>query len=456
MIVFSEEKSGPQSIFIKRILNNQREVVSCREVRFPMFQINRDDFKIFVLYDDHMKVVSDFYEYINYDLKDSPLNTRSKAAFSLRLLYCFLSLSGYTIDKIDEIAFKEMLYFLRGINSNPKQYAIKTQRNANTVNGYLSVFRNFLTSRSINSPPFFKSHLIKADSYTSNDFTSTTERKKYDNNLRSSKQASNTIPKYISPDDFRLLYNLLIKNNDVQASLLMHLMYGYGLRLGEVLGLTLEDLQEVKVKTQLMPVLILRNRLSDQKYQNSKGLPHIIDRKQYLSKDYQATSVKISITYYIYEKLVEYVNSAHSIASEKHPANYSRGAADIVSVTNIPEYNHYIFLNRYGNTLSDQTWNNSLKKYFKDANIQLDFDVRSNNLSHRFRHGFAMFHARFSEHPADLLSLQKMMRHKSISSTMVYFNPTPEEEYKIKMEFQTELYNLIPELKEGLNATVKI
>ena len=136
---------------------------------------------------------------------------------------------------------------------------------------------------------------------------------------------------------------------------------------------------------------------------------------------------------------------------DKYPENYEQGYADIVSVRDKPETNHYIFLNRYGRILSDQTWNNTLKKYFEVAGIPIDVDVRENNLSHRFRHGFAMVHARFSKHPADALSLQKMLRHKSLSSTMVYYNPTPEDEFKIKMEFQKELYDMIPELKEGLD-----
>ena len=92
-----------------------------------------------------------------------------------------------------------------------------------------------------------------------------------------------------------------------------------------------------------------------------------------------------------------------------------------------------------------------MKKYLEVAGIPIDVDVRDNNLSHRFRHGFAMFHARFSKHRADVLSLQKMLRHKSLSSTMVYYNPTPEDEFKIKMEFQKELYDMIPELKEGVD-----
>ena len=94
--------------------------------------------------------------------------------------------------------------------------------------------------------------------------------------------------------------------------------------------------------------------------------------------------------------------------------------------------------------------NNIDPEYFTEAGIPIDSDIRENNLSHRFRHGFAMFHARYSERSVDALVLQKMMRHKSISSTMVYYNPTPEDELKIKTEFQEELYNMIPELRSSM------
>jgi len=49
----------------------------------------------------------------------------------------------------------------------------------------------------------------------------------------------------------------------------------------------------------------------------------------------------------------------------------------------------------------------------------------------------------------NILELQKMLRHRSIASTMVYYNPTQDDEFKTKTEFQEELYNLIPELKAG-------
>ena len=232
-------------------------------------------------------------------------------------------------------------------------------------------------------------------------------------------------------------------------------MYGYGLRLGECLGLTMEDITETHVNGKLVPVLLIRNRMSDAKYQYAKNLLHVSNKNQYRSRDYQLSRWKIIITYELYEELIGYIESAHSSAMEKYPDNYEKGAADIVSVLDAPESNHYVFLNRYGRVLNDQTWNAHLKNYFSEAGIPIDHDVREKNLSHRFRHGFAMFHARFSEHPVAALELSRMMRHKNILSTMVYYNPTFEDELKTKTEFQNELYTLIPELKEPFNESTE-
>lgn len=270
-------------------------------------------------------------------------------------------------------------------------------------------------------------------------------------NLKTNSYSDRTIPKYLSPDDFSNVYRLALEQKDRTAILLMHLMYVYGLRLGEALGLCFEDLKEVKRDGELVPVLLIRNRKSDRKFQFAKGKTHVTKTKQYKLKEYHADTDEIIITYDIYEQLIEFVEETHALLMEKYPDNYVVGTADIVSRRNKPESNHYIFLNRYGKILSDQTWNNNLKRYFRNTNIPLDFDTRKNNLSHRFRHGFAMYHAHFRKgEKARLLELQKLMRHKSITSTQIYYNPTPEEEMKIKTGFQTELYNMIPELKEGI------
>ena len=448
MIIYTEEKLAQQSIFSKRILTADGREVSNRKVTNPLYQITHDDFTYFLLYDDHMKVISEVYEYLNFDLQNRPLTSRSKSAFALRLLYCFLSLSGYDIHGINEQVLSELLFFLRGIRNNPTEYNSRTQRNAATVNSYLSVYRSFLGSCHIPCDALFRTLDVSVTSTLEQSFSHSIDRKRFKSNLKTSSVNEYLVPRYISPDDFRKIYSLVIQRKDKEAKLLLHLMYGYGLRLGECLGLTIEDISETHDNGKLVPILLIRNRLSDAKFQYAKNLLHVVSRSQYKSRDYQLSRWRIIITYDLYEELISYIETAHSEAMEKYPDNYEMGAADIVSVHDAPESNHYVFLNRYGRTLNDQTWNAHLKKYLAEVDIPIDHDARENNLSHRFRHGFAMFHARFSEHPVAALELSQMMRHKSVLSTMIYYNPTFEDELKTKTELQNELYAMIPELKE--------
>lgn len=266
-------------------------------------------------------------------------------------------------------------------------------------------------------------------------------------NLRTTQYENRAIPKYISPEQFAKLYKLALEKKDLCALVIMRLGYGYGLRLGEILGLTLEDVTEVSIGGQITPVLFIRNRLSDKDFQFGKNLMHPTDIRQYRSQDYTQARHRIIISDDMYELILNYIETAHSQMMQERPANYNQTIADIVSRHCELEENHYVFLNRYVKVLSDQTWGNNLKKYFEEADIPIDRDTKEGNLSHRFRHGFAMYHAHFSDHPWTALKLQHAMRHRSIRSTMIYYNLTEEDERREKESMQKELYDTIPELK---------
>lgn len=447
---YIEQKINRRSVFTKQILDKDGKIISERQISLPLFQVEKDGFIYFVLYDDRMDVIKEFYEYLNFQMAKSPITSRRQSAFALRLLYCFLALSGDNINKLNDSVLDELIAFLRGVSSSDLNNLTKTVRSANTINGYLSVYRSFFANQHIHSEALFRSLTTRVSMSFDGNSQFDTERKKYTSNLKTP-SPDYTVPKYISPAEFQILYKLVQENNDKETGLIIHLMYGYGLRLGEVLGMTVEDISEIQQNLQTIPVIYLRNRTTDKRFQFAKGLPHVIDTREYKTSDYIKSKSKVEITYDVFEQLYEYIDEVHQKAKDKYPKNYATGNADIVSTRNKPEWNHYVFLNRYGKVLSDETFNNHLKQYFIKAGISIDSGYRENNLAHRFRHGFAMFHAKYSEHPVDALKLQKMMRHKSINSTMVYYNPTPEDELQIKTEFQKELYSLIPELKEGWN-----
>jgi integrase len=452
MISYQEKKTGNRSDYIKLIINDSGEIVSQRSVSISVFVVHKDKEEYFLLYDEQMNVIHDAFTFLNIDRKDRPLTTRRSDATALRLLYSFLSLSNTSIYNIGDTQFHELVAFLRGITGQPNEYSLKTIRGADTVNHYLSIYRLFFTARGIKCAPLFATKTITTDVILGDDYATKVQRVAYKNNVKRPTELQKEVPMYVSPAQFQKLYSVILTAGDTTAQLITHLAYGYGLRLGEILGLTIEDIQERTESGNLTPILILRNRVSDQPFQYAKNLMHPTSISQYKKDiEYKKSRSIIHITYDLYDQLVSYVNEFHTKMMEKYPDNYKRGYADVVSVKDAPETNHYVFLNRYGNVLTDQTWNNALKKYYVNAGIVIDHGYKKCNLTHRLRHGFAMFKARFSEHPVDVLKLKELMRHRSIMSTMVYYTPTDDDIFQIKTEFQDDLYKMIPELKGGTN-----
>lgn len=448
---YIEHKNGNLSIYEKVVTDDDGNVQYSRKVFIPLYQQEVDGFTYFVMYDDLGGVIHDVYSFLNIDMKSQPYNSRRQAAFSLRLLYCFLSLANCKVDELNSTNFSELMVFLRGLDSNSQLNPMKTLRCANTVNRYLATYRTYFRKYNIPCKDLFSATTITSASFS---MESPVQIKTYRNNLRVGTVDDNSPPKYINPDEFGRIYKAILAANDKTAQIICHLMYGYGLRLGEVLGLTTEDIKFVRDNGKDVPAIFLRNRLSDKPFQNAKNLMHVMSKEQYRTKDYQNSKHRIIITKDFYKMLSDYVNDQYEQLEEKYPDVYENNEADIVSVYDIPDFNYYVFLNQYGRVLSAQTWGNHLKKYFEIAGVPTDKDVRDANLSHRFRHGFAMFHANFSKHKVEAITLQKLMRHKSIKSTLVYYNPTPEDEEKIKEGFQADMYDMIPGFKEVLiNAT---
>lgn len=81
-------------------------------------------------------------------------------------------------------------------------------------------------------------------------------------------------------------------------------------------------------------------------------------------------------------------------------------------------------MNKNGGVLSVSGWNKRLKDIYRQCGIEIDCGNKKNNLSHRFRHGYAMA---LREQGRDVLYIMRKLRHASLASTYVYFNPTEED-----------------------------
>ncbi len=72
---------------------------------------------------------------------------------------------------------------------------------------------------------------------------------------------------------------------------------------------------------------------------------------------------------------------------------------------------NYLFINRFGNRLSEQSVRNMISKYVTQADLKLHISP------HMFRHSFA---ALLLEEDVDIRYIQQMFSHSSITTTQIY------------------------------------
>lgn len=125
--------------------------------------------------------------------------------------------------------------------------------------------------------------------------------------------------------------------------------------------------------------------------------------------------------------------------SKKRENLNSKTIADRVSTPSLlNNENQYIFLNHQHYTpLSQAGWNYVLRKIFDEAGISMDKNKKETNLSHRFRHSFAMKLVKQGAHEYEL---QKALRHRSPESCKAYYNPDDDDKVELLMKNKERSY----------------
>lgn len=384
----------------------------------------------FIITDLNGRLLEDANIYLNKTIGDADHSKRQNAYTALKLLYSFLQLEHYDDPRaITEDDIRNFRLFLEGGQKEGSLWKLDVQkRGNNTFNIYLSVYRDFFKQLyGLIDLSIFDTVSIGTaygDGFMAHTKKATQE--KYKSNKKVVEKKS--VPKYIKHDQYEKIKDLIEEKYALREKIIIKLMYEYGLRIGEVLGLTFEDIMPSYLEGKFD--LIIRDRMSDRPDQKAKGVPSPKSADYYKDDWYTKEGIgfqRVLIDEEMAELIYEYIDESRddivlSKSVKKRENLKTKTRADRVgSIPLLNNENQYIFLNHQHYTpLTQGGWNYVLREIFNLVGIQIDKGVKKENLSHRFRHGFAML---LVKEGCQILELQKALRHASPTSCEAYYNP---------------------------------
>lgn len=450
MISVKEYKHSNEIYFCVTGSDENNKTLFSNDIYYRAIYKEIDNKTYFILYNKYMEPISEVFQFLNS--KRNSFNTILSSLQALKLLYNYQDIIGKKLNKFSIREINNLKLFLKGVSTKGKSLSLElsTNRNNRTINGYLSVYRsylNFLGEENKFLSMKTNRKTIILDPF--NEIKCTVES--YEMNEKVPKRPVE-IPFYIDVNDFWKIILEVRKNFNKMEEIIIRLMYQCGLRIGEVLGLTGDDLIVEQVEDDFYPVAYLRNRVSDKNYQYAKSCMTIFDKSEYQTADYKIKGYgfqKIFLPQDLYDLINEYIEEAHTHARINYEKNYFENTiADRVRKSKkYEDINYYVFINSLGVRLTYKLWNTKIRKIFKAVGLHLDVISREHNLNHRFRHGFAMYNVQYLK--CGQLELQMKLRHSTPLSTYCYYKPTISDQIELKTNFANSLYELIPELNRG-------
>lgn len=403
-------------------------------IKIKRVKRERNGLIYFILFDSKGRVIDKVYRFINIECINETLNGREQMINALKILYSYKEICDKGFEEFNKRDFKNLSDLILGINievQNKDSLKI-TSRGSSTHNIYFDNIRKFYKYLGIKSEALFDQKIAYnlRNGYGFLAHTKEVIVNKYTTNKRSAQSKEVYIPKYISFNEYKKIIQYIDKcenKNSLRNRIIIDLMYTTGMRIGEVLGLTLEDIKPHKDNSNY-GVVYIRNRVTDKKYQNAKTCLKVNNAYDYETRIYKTKNdgyQLINIAPKLFELIQDYIDESRNVldVSEKVMNNIiSYALADSVEGN---RENQYLFLNKDGYPLSSSGWNKFLKSIFTKVDITIDKGAKKNNLSHRFRHGYAMY--LINEEGRTIEYVKDKMRHTSLQSTLIYYNPTEED-----------------------------
>lgn len=400
-----------------------------RFIKPYLFVTNYNNAKYYIMYDSNSNILFKVTNYLNHHNDFLSPNFIKASAYALRYLYAFSEIIEKDIEMFDGNDFRILCSFLKGASAVGNQYSftLLSKRKTRSVINMLGQYRKFFDDSNLKN-----ANILNDKKYT-----------KYIPRVPGiSMNVKKSIPMYITEEQYINILNEIdkINNKMIKSRLrcIVRLGYECAMRLGEVLGLTLEDFESyVTKKGKTVFQIIIRNRLSDKEYQSAKTCTNVFDKKDYMDPDYTTYKLGYQIagcSKSLMDEINDYIDTYHPILKKKYPKNYQKAMADAVGMyKNKNMKNYYIFLNKNGAPISNGGVNILLKKIFIKCGIEIDYNTKTNNLFHRFRHGFV---TRMVLNDFPDRTIRVFTRHESEHGLDPYREFTPEDELEMKEEIE--------------------
>lgn len=281
-----------------------------------------------------MKIEDAIQDFLNYCIFEKGLSDKSRDSYLNDLNVYKDFLKKRSITSVNGIRSDDIKDFLK----------VRSNEESSTIAHNLTVIKNFHT------------YLLKED-IVKTDVSEFIDRPK----LRK------TLPKTLSVEDVDKLLDIKLESAfDYRNKAMLELMYGCGLRVSELVNLTLND---IDMTNSLIRIF-------------GKG-----------SKEREIPIGEYSVYY-----LKEYLNIRDSLLKGK-PCDK-------------------LFLNNHGSSISRQGFFKMLKQLLKEKGLNTDVSP------HTLRHSFA---THLINRGADLRSIQEMLGHSDISTTKIYTKISDEQ-----------------------------
>lgn len=450
MLIVTQKKRGTRNVYYLTTTNSAG--VPIRKVTYDcrVKVTEKDNFKTILLLDRLGNVRKDPNTYLNVFCAAENYATRIQRALALNLFYIFTDLYAKDPKEMTKSDVSELMNFMLGLSVLPDEGGNRTLRTPKTVNTYYAFIKKYIIDNEWNTRAFKDTSAYRTETIIG-DITYNVRHFKDTNTLKVSPLRNTLPPKHLNLEQANRLVEEVLKDNDPVMYILVRLQIGYGLRCGEALGITLEDIKNSNDKY----FIILRNRCSDKPWQHCKTLYHPKNIEEYDNGVYASMETgKIFIDKSFYDCIMDYVEKSwnESMPPEWHKRMVEDTRADNVELPKRNKDwkpNRYIFIGKNKRLLSAQTYNYRLKQLFKRLEIPVDEGQKQTNCSHRLRHTFAMILTTYGKEKVTSVQLKSLMRHHSVLSGQAYYTPTEEETANMRKNFIQSIHELIPGLSEG-------